>query len=248
MMERSHSTLAAFVLGTGLLLGLSRPAAADVIDFEDLTLAPGSFYNGSDGAGGFVSQGAFFNNIYDSQFSFWLGWSYSNQTDLMTPGFANQYSCYNPPSGGGDDSPNYGVAFNSQVGDALVLLPDGTKPASVRITNTTYAALSMRDGDMFAKKFGGPDGSDPDFFMLTIYGLDVNASVIGSVDFFLADYRFQDPDRNYIVSSWTTVDLTPLGNATSLAFGMSSSDNGPFGMNTPAYFALDNLVITAAGP
>jgi hypothetical protein len=139
------------------------------------------------------------------------------------------------------------VAFGSQIGTAYILLPDGTTPSSVRVTNTTYAALSMRDGDMFAKKFGGPDGTDPDFFVLTIHGVDANGNATGSVDFFLADYRFQDPSLNYIVSSWTTVDLTPLGNAASLTFELSSSDIGPFGMNTPAYFAIDNLVVMPLG-
>jgi hypothetical protein len=247
-MRLSRSTLVTCLLGSGLFLGASRSASADTVDFEDLTLAPESFYNGSDGAGGFVSQGASFNNTYNAQFGFWLGWSYSNKTDLTTPGFANQYSAYNLPNGGGDNSANYGVAFNSQLGDAHVLLPAGTTPASMRVTNTTYAALSMRDGDMFAKQFGGPDGTDPDFFVLTVHGFDANGVATANVEFFLADYRFQDPNLNYIVSSWATVDLTPLGNASSLAFELTSSDIGPFGMNTPAYFAIDNLIVTPALP
>jgi hypothetical protein len=36
----------------------------------------------------------------------------------------------------------------------------------VYVTNTTYAYNSMRDGDMFAKKFGGPTGNDPDWYKL----------------------------------------------------------------------------------
>ena len=31
--------------------------------------------------------------------------------------------------------------------------------------------------------------------------------------------------------------------ARQLTFTLESSDNGPFGMNTPAYFALDNLTV-----
>jgi hypothetical protein len=243
----SRSRLAAGLLVIGLFLGASRSASADTIDFEDLTLAPESFYNGADGAGGFMSRGAFFDNSYNTQFGTWSGWSYSNQTDVTTPGFMNQYSAYNLPNGGGDGTQNYGVAYNAQLGDAYVRLPDGTAPVSMRVTNTTYAALSMRDGDMFAKKFGGPNGTDPDFFVLTVHGLDANGNVTGSVGFYLADYRFQDPNLNYIVSSWTTIDLTSLGNATSLAFELASSDVGAFGMNTPAYFALDTLVVTPAG-
>ncbi|SRR5579883_2593420 len=237
------------IVGIGLLL-TARPAPAQtVIDFEDLSLDPNSYYNGSDMAGGFTSRGAFFNNTFDPTYGTWSGWSYSNMTDVKTRGFTNQYSAYNPHHrhyGDGDRSPNYGVAYVSQVptdDPPYIFLPPGTAPVSVRITNTTYAALSMRYGDMFAKKFGGADGTDPDFFVLTISGFDSNGNPTGSVDFYLADYRFRDPTLDYIISRWTTVDLTPLGNAASLSFALASSDNGPFGMNTPAYFALDNLVV-----
>ena len=52
------------VIAWGCLVGGVPRATADVtVDFEDLPLEPESFYNGSDGAGGFVSRGAFFNNL-----------------------------------------------------------------------------------------------------------------------------------------------------------------------------------------
>jgi hypothetical protein len=242
-MRPARTPVLACLFGLALIPAAARPATAQVIDFEDLKLAPESFYNGSDLAGGFVSEGAFFNNNYNPTFGSWSGWSYSNITDVTTPGFMNQYSAYNLPDGGGDASPNYGVAYNFSPGDAIIDLPDGTMPQSVRITNTTYAALSMRDGDMFARQFHGPDGTNPgDWFLLTIYGLDADGEVTGSVDFYLADYRSQDPKLNYIVSEWTAVDLTALGAATTLFFQLISTDVDPmFGMNTPAYFALDNL-------
>src|SRR5690349_938511 len=141
MMRFSRLALVVCVIGTWFL-GTSRSVLAQTVDFEDLALAPQSFYNGSDGAGGFVSQTAFFNNSYDAQVGFWSGWSYSNQTDVATAGFMNQYSAYNLPDGGGDGSPTYGVAFNAQLGDAYIRLPDGTAPVSIQVTNTTYAALS----------------------------------------------------------------------------------------------------------
>lgn len=221
-----------------------RAAYADLIDLEDLTLPPESHYNGSDRAGGFFSRGAFFNNRYDTTFDFWSGWAYSNRTDVTTPGFLNQYSAYHVPSGGGNNSSNYAVAFNFDKGDASIALPAGTIPQSVSITNTTYTALSMLQGDAFAKKFGGGNGTDPDFLLLTIFGLNDAGNVTGLVGFYLADYRFDDSSLDYVVSSWTTVDLTPLGDASSLLFQLTSSDVGPFGMNTPAYFALDNLQVT----
>jgi hypothetical protein len=242
-MRRLQTPFLAGLLGLGLLLVGTRPAPAQTItiDFEDLYLDPESYYNGSDGAGGFVSRGAFFNNNYNAMFGSWKGWSYSNVTDVIHEGYQNQYSAYNLPDGGGDGAPNYGVAYNFSPGDAVIYLPAGTAPQSVRVTNTTYAGLSMLYGDMFAKKFGGVDGTDPDWFLLTIHGADDDWNETGRVHFFLADYR---TENKYIIDQWTTVDLTPLGPATRLFFTLSSTDNDPiYGMNTPAYFAIDNLVV-----
>jgi len=58
------------------------------------------------------------------------------------------------------------------------------------------------------------------------------------VEFYLADYRFDDSSKDYIVDSWTRVDLTPLGYVDSLEFVLSSSDVGPYGINTPLFFAI----------
>ena len=224
------------------VLALTPAAPAQVVDFEDLSVPPAGYYNGSDGAGGFTSHGARFNNSYSTTFGAWSGWSYSNRTDVTTPGFANQYSAYNLPAGGGDASPNYAVAFNFSPGDATAQLPAGTRPSSVRITNTTYTALIMLTGDPnhFARQFSV---ANQDFFRLTIRGHDAVGALTGSVDFYLADYRFPSAAQAYVVSQWTTVNLAPLGNARSLDFVLTSSDTGQFGTNTPTYFALDNLAL-----
>jgi len=100
----------------------------------------------------------------------------------------------------------------------------------------------MRDGDAFAKRFGGPSGDDPDFFRLTIQGFDAANASTGSVDFFLADYRFENAALDTIVGGFTTLDLSTLGTLRALEFTLSSSDGGPFGMNTPAFFAIDDVV------
>lgn len=240
-----RSTRVLFGACVAIVVALLAPprAVADLITLDDIKLKPESFYNGSDGSGGFLSGGAFFNNDYDQQFQFWKGWSISNQTNVKTPGFASQYSAFALPAGGGAESANYAVAFNFNLGDAYLILPEETRPASVKITNTTYAALSMLLGDMFAKRFGGESGTDPDWFKLTIRGYDEKYQPTGSVDFYLADFRFDDSTLDYVVAEWNTVDLTPLGEARLLLFELSSSDNGPFGMNTPAYFALDSLLV-----
>jgi hypothetical protein len=233
---------------------------AATADFENLPLAAGSFYNGDPGGlmpgqshdGSFVSGGAKFNNLFatDAQFgfSFWNGWSYSNTTDTATPGFANQYSAF--AGGGSGGSAKYGIAFFGAQ-PPTVELPPGGSPVSIDITNTTYAALSMLTGDAFAKKFGDEratpgvvETSFPDFFKLTIGGANAGGQAIGSpIELYLADYRFASDAEDFVLDTWQTVDLSPLAGAAKLTFAIQSSDVGPFGPNTPLYFAADNLVI-----
>jgi hypothetical protein len=248
---------------TALLMCLATAMAqAAIADFENLPLAANSFYNGDPGGlspgqshdGSFVSGGAKFNNLFtiDAQFgfSFWDGWSYSNKTDTTTPGFANQYSAY--PGGGSGGSAKYGIAFFS-VQPPSIELPAGGLPVSIDITNTTYAALSMLTGDAFAKKFGDDRGTQgvvetnfPDFLKLTIGGANSSGQAVGTpIDVYLADYRFANDAQDFVLGTWRTIDLAPLAGAERLTFAIDSSDVGPFGPNTPVYFAADNLVINA---
>ena len=222
------------------------------IDFEALPLDGVEFYNGSDGAGGFGSYGTWFNNEFDDFGGgcCWNGWSYSRVVDPNTPGFVNQYAAF--PGAGAEGSEKYGVAFSGFDGGAGIIpevtLPNGAEPGSVQIANTTYAVLSMLQGDSFAKQFGGPSGNDPDWFLLKVQGLNAAGTVVGSVPTYLADYRFADPNDDFILADWQALDLSPLAGlgVAKLTFRLSSSDTGIFGMNTPAYVAVDNLALEVA--
>jgi len=234
-------------------MSLGATTTPTISTFEDLNPTTpytgpggGAYWNGADGSGGFTSGDVWFTNQYTS--SSWSGWAYSNTTDTTTPGYTNQFSAIT--GGGVDGSSNYGVAYiSSWNGDHAQLyfgINSGNYEQTVLgayITNTTYAYLSMKDGDQFAKKFGGDDGTDPDWFKLTIYGLDSDYKRMDNnyVEFYLADYRFDDSSKDYIVDDWTWVDLRSLGPVYGLEFDLSSSDTGQYGMNTPAYFAMDNL-------
>jgi hypothetical protein len=262
----------ALVLAVGLFAPAVR-AAGDVVDFDDLALAAESFWNGPDPlgtdepdpfgqplpvkVGSFTSRGVKFGNRHNLNFGSWSGFAYSNVTDNATPGFLNQHSAITGSGrGAGDD--NYGVAFgyrenldpqNPSQLDGLphFELPGGMHVQSAYVTNTTYAALSMRDGDPFAKKFGGPDGTDPDWFRLSVYGTDASGALLGAVvEFYLADFRFGDSQDDYIVEGWEYLDLSPLAGARRVYFNLSSSDTGEFGMNTPSFFAIDDVELTVA--
>ncbi len=175
---------------------------------------------------------------YWGEWGFGGGFTYSNCTDRHT----NSYTNLSVYANGGVSSDTYYIANASEFCPAVIGASNGDlKPQGVYIANAAYTALSMLQGDAIAKKFGGEDGTDPDWLKLTITGYLGDDSIVGSVDFFLADYRFDNSEDDYIISDWTWVDLTSLGTVENLGFTMSSSDVGSFGMNTPSYFCLDGL-------
>ncbi|NRB50361.1 MAG: DUF4465 domain-containing protein [Saprospiraceae bacterium] len=217
--------------------------AQTLSDFETQPVLADSFLNGSDMSGGFEDGNIFLPNSFNPDFNSWSGWAISNQTDTLTPGFMNQHSA--STGSGYDGSSNFAIFFSSSP-RILELRNEavGNPVEGFYISNNTYAYLSMRDGDSFAKKFGGVTGDDPDYFLLTIKGFYNGELSADSVDFYLADYRFDDNTQDYIVKDWTYIDLLSLGSVDSLQFSLSSTDNGMFGMNTPAYFVMDNFTTT----
>jgi hypothetical protein len=88
----------------------------------------------------------------------------------------------------------------------------------------------------------GPFGAG-DWLKLEVIGLDEADQEVGRLPVYLADYR----EGSRVLDDWTWVDLSALGsNVKRIEFDMASTDSGDFGMNTPAYFAIDNLVYRTA--
>lgn len=234
--------------------GQSR-ALTTLIDFEELTFpADPLHYSGSPSEAGFSSGGATFNNHFTDYGGgcCWEGFAYSRETQippLETSTFLWQHQYTSITGSGANGSNNYAVAFSGfDAGEGGVVprigLPEGASPLSMQVTNNAFAALSMRNGDGFAKKFGGVEGDDPDWFRLRAIGLDASEEVTGEVELYLADFR-GPASEDYILNEWVTLDLTPLGAPRFIALRFDSSDNDPVvGMNTPAYAAIDNLVLS----
>lgn len=261
------------------LLSLANSADAEIVDFDDLSLAPESYWKGPDPngvvtsgpygpitVGSFSSRAVTFGNSYDQTYGSWSGFAYSNTTDNTTSGYGNEFSAITG-SGLGTGADNYGVASGYQDTEANSIdaspfdptsvtdlqslpslqLPSMASAVGMFVTNTTNTALTLLEGNSFAKQFGGITGNDADWLKLSIYGIDaLGVPLPGVVEFFLADFRFTDNALDYIVDEWSYVDLTPLAGAQSLHFNLSSSDRGDFGMNTPAYFAMDNFEYAVA--
>jgi hypothetical protein len=222
-------------------------AQSATVDFEDLTLPADSYWTGEPEVdGGFVSRGVFLRNHYYENWGFmtWNGFAYSNVNDTTTAGYGNQYAVVSGTGRGGGGI--YAVAYDDHYAaapTAVIPFPAPMAPGGVWLNNTTYAARYMEGDD---GGFTNPPPFDSgDWFLLTISAFDGAHQALGSpIGFYLADFRSANPLDHYIVRDWTFVDLTGFGDAVErLEFTLSSSDVSIYGMNTPGYFAMDDLQI-----
>lgn len=175
------------------------------------------------------------NNVWKSgEFSFttikadWGGYqqfTVTNETANTSTGMAEPYRS---AKGGAYEGQNF-VVWNYPYADVNDITFDAQVVDGFFVNNTAYAVTSMCNGDNFAKKFGKDD-----WFKLTISGSLNGVAVNNQVVVDLA------ADGKYI-NEWTYVDLSTLGEIDAVQFSMSSSDTGDWGMNTPAYFAMDNF-------
>lgn len=239
-----------FLFSALLAIPFAMYAQNQTVDFEELTLTPDSYFNGSDLSGGFTTNDnlVHFVTEYDTAYGgMWTsGFAYSNMQDDSTAGFMNQYSAI--PAKGANNSANYAV-FTPGYGVApMITFEHPSDVSKISITNTTYAYLSMKDGDAFGKKFGasvGADGEDDgtegkDYFFVRIFAHNAAGMKVDSLDSYLADFRSTDTTAHYILDTWKEVSLS-FSSINSLSFELYSSDNGEYSMNTPAYFAIDNI-------
>jgi len=222
--------------------------AATIVDFEDLMLAADTAVTADGSAAPFESRGVVFNADWNQEFDCCpSGFAYSNKVDITTAGFDNPFSAVSLTAPGGvEASANYGVGNNLRRGESIITLPQPSLVEGVFVTNTTYGYLAVLNGDDAGAGFvKGPFGAD-DWFRLDFIGIDADGAETGTVEFYLADFR---NGESTVVDAWTWVDLTSLGdNVNTIEFEMASTDTGVFGMNTPAYFGIDNLTIAVPEP
>lgn len=233
------------------LLFVAMSSFAQYVTFESLPLPSSNYWKGIPGVPGvstFQESGVTFVNRNDtSSFGdYWSGWGYSATTDTTSVLYSNEMSAITGK--GYNNSDKYGVAYLSYNPEINKIKCIGyTKPMRAYFTNTTITYRSMQNGDGFAKKFGGLTGNDPDFLRLDITGWHGGMPVPDTVHFYLADFRDSNNANDYIIHKWTEVNLEAIGPVDSLTYNMVSSDTGAAGMNTPAYFCMDELTFFFLG-
>lgn len=219
--------------------------AQETIDFEEFVIPAESYIKDAGPTGGFTSGNVFLPNSYTDagSFDFWSGWVISNLTDTLTQGFTNEASSY--AASGNNGSENFAVCYAAFPTQLIIEPTTGdTYIDHLYVSNSSYTALSMKFGDSIGKKFGGLSGNDLDSLILTIKAWRNGFLSSDSINVILADYRYEDNSQDYIQKEWLKVELLSLGLVDSLQFTMSSSDNGAFGMNTPAYFCVDDIQLS----
>lgn len=215
--------------------------------FEGLSLPSSNFWKGINAVpttSGFQSGPAYFVDKYDTSFGgYWSGWGYSALNDTSSTSYAtNELGCI--AGKGYNGSTIYGVAYVGSDAEAnIIRLSPNSIPTGFYICNTTIAYKSMKNGDAFAKKFGGVSGNDPDFFKLNLTGWKSGNPLNDTVEIYLADFRDSNNTNDYILKDWTWVNVSLLGACDSLTYTMESSDTSFGFINTPTYFCMDNLTL-----
>lgn len=235
------SLVALFIAGAG---AASAQSALQVADFENLSLAPESYWVGDtedeDYDWGSFTSGSFeFTNFYMADYGSWAFYGYSNLTSTeYTGGYSLDQQMRNCV-GGGHDSATFGIGYcDAYWGPAVINIPDfeeGVEVNGMWVTNTAWVVDAILNGDGMSGPFAAGD-----YLKLTITGTDASDGT-KSVDFYLADYRSENPDDHYYVKDWCYFDLSPLGKVVKLVASMESTKKNSFGMTTPTFFSFDDL-------
>lgn len=183
---------------------------------------------------GFYSGSYYFNNGAMPSYNYWYGYSLSNETATSYASLNDQW--HSAVGEGHNGSSNFSVAFPEGQFVEVTNSADGDIINGVYVSNSAYAYNGMAVGDGFATAF-----SQGSWFKLTAVGFDADDEETARTDFYLADYRSENALDHYILDTWQWMDLRPLGKVAKVRFLLDGSDKGQHGLNTAAYFALDDF-------
>lgn len=214
-----------------------------VATFDDLTLAPESRWWGDNTSATnystFYSGSYAFSNMLIEKWQTWGGFAYSNKTSTEYNSLQDQFN--SAVGHGVNNSSNYAVVYtlgiptNVSVTHSL----EGDSISGFYITNTAWVKNVSENGT------GLPSNDDPtgkkafgkgDWYKITAEGDNGK-----SVDFYLADYRSENPEDHYTLNSWQWFDLRTLGKVKKVTFKADGTRKNSKGSTIPFYFCMDDL-------
>ncbi len=222
----SLSLLVAFFIGNA--------QTNQTFTFDELTLPDTGFWNGVDTSvysGSFGDAVISFNNFVGDYN--WAGFAFSNWTDTLGATYNNQWSSY---AGEAASDSIFCVGYIDTYNNVspLISFSHKVKIQSLKITNNTYTAQVIKNGNAYSRKFSTDSA---DYYKILVYAIN-GTDTIDTVEVYLADYRTLD---SVVVKDWKDVDLSSFDSITAIGFGAITTDMGVYGANTPLYFCVDDI-------
>lgn len=219
-----------------LFPGFSLHAAQTVVSFDP-------FLSGSDqhleNTSVSVEAATFRNTTYESWGSlYWAGFAFSTVSNTTANSFTNQYAAAQALPRA------YAVGYHDYYQNIApeIAFDIPAAPQSILVNNTTYTALTIRNGDEYG--FSQPFGAN-DTYVLTLTARNIEGTVVATTNHYLADFR---DGKTFIQTNWTRLDLSWMPpTVASLRATLTTTDTGAYGPNTPTYVALADLTYAYAG-
>ena len=188
-----------------------------------------------------------FYNVPNKRYGAYTGYVISTDASSQATG---NYAVdqYRSAAGGAYEGNNFAVAYFSApypgysgYHDPLTLTysEEAKTISGFYITNSAYTMDAILNGDYANEAFG-----QGDYLLLTVRGYDGDVET-DEIEFYLADYRSENPEEHFALTEWKWLDLSELGVVTRLEFDMFTTKSDAYGFTTPTYFCLDNFGATA---
>jgi hypothetical protein len=216
-----------------------------VADFEDLYLAPETYWQGPDGntdtnmESKFYSGSYAFSNTYYPDWNYWGGYAYSNVTSTsFDPAKFETQQFRSVVGHGTGNTANYAVVYTMGARTDINFTHTATADVipGVYLTNAAYTYYSIMNGDSFM----GAAFAEGDWFKLTFKGTKTDGTT-STKEIYLADYRSANASERYVVTDWKWYDLSSLGLITKLSVTVDGSRKNSGGLTIPSYFCMDKL-------
>ncbi len=219
-------------------------------DGATFSLTPNSFYKNTttdDWQTSGSTPFATFRYHWDTAFGgYWKsGSAFTNVKDTANGTYTNLYGSI---TNGAFNGSSYVTVKDSAI---IKMNSNALSLSGFFVTNTTFAYKSIKNGNSFSRKFGDttgthsglPQGTYPDWFKLIVRPFRNGILLNDSVEHYLADYRSAGTANDFIQNNWQYVFCANLPISDSILITMKSSDTGIYGINTPAYFCMDNFTV-----
>ena len=168
---------------------------------------------------------------YTPSWASWSGFAISNRTETgfkdLTP---DQFNNIAGKAHGGD---NYCVIFS--YGESI----EFNRPVTLKgfwYTNSAYTANSIANGDDYSSKFGKDD-----WFKCVVYPTPADETLLSG-----ARYEISLAKGTDYVKDWQYCDLSGVDafkDIKSISFGFEGTQKNDYGLTTPTYICIDDIVI-----